>query len=256
LDLYLKIMEEVGLSPNFWCSKDYLKLIGAKQVQKNGWVWIEDDSMCLFPPLYTYSPDTFKTLGISSIWSDFNGMHKNKVGSFTFLDYEFIYDPKDFHILSGRKWAKFRKNSRKWQNRAKVPVEYVKVKDERFNDGITEILSDWLDVKGRGGEIHDGEALVDAALTYPNRAVLYTESMDKVWGLNIWDENYKYVNYRWVIAEIDEEYLDEYMRLWFYKTLPGDKLVNDGGCLDNQNLYRFKKSLNPVEINSIYSWSR
>ena len=61
--------------------------------------------------------------------------------------------------------------------------------------------------------------------------------------------NCKYINFRYCFDNREVIYCNEYLRLLFYRDIAyKEKLVNDGGVLDNENLKRFKKKLNPIEI--------
>jgi len=59
--------------------------------------------------------------------------------------------------------------------------------------------------------------------------------------------------YRYCIADPDEPFLDEFMRLLFYQRNAAGKLVIDGGVLGRPGLERFKDKLNPVKKRPVYS---
>ena len=48
---YLNRAQQLKIEPNFYLSEPYLRLCGAKCWERDGWVWIEADKWCLFPPL-------------------------------------------------------------------------------------------------------------------------------------------------------------------------------------------------------------
>ena len=80
----------------------------------------------------------------------------------------------------------------------------------------------------------------------------------KIYGLNIWDENFQYINYRYCICG-KEDFISEYMRLLFYTDsviLNKGKLVNDGGVLDNPKLRFFKDKLNPMQVKERRTWRK
>jgi hypothetical protein len=85
---------------------------------------------------------------------------------------------------------------------------------------------------------------------------LINNDSGKVLGINIWDLNDTYINYRYCFCS-NEPFLSEYMRLLFYtdpEILSTGKLVNDGGCLGNDNLKAFKKKLNPISVREVSSY--
>jgi len=79
----------------------------------------------------------------------------------------------------------------------------------------------------------------------------------KLVAINIWDENYKYINYRYCIVDRKEPFLDEFVRYLFYTDLvilKTGKLVNDGGTVGNQGLEHFKDKLNPIRKRKVHSY--
>ena len=169
-----------------------------------------------------------------------------------FLDYQYIYDPKNFLDLSGGTWKVFRKNIRKYPDRVgEFNLEYRKLSPREFEKDIEELVLNW----GEGRDLYDVEALVRYAFQGENRYALLRHG--KVVGLNIFDENFKFINYRYCIDD-GTPFLNEYMRYLFYTSdeiLKKQKLVNDGGSLDNEGLRKFKLRLNPVHIGYVYSYS-
>ena len=80
---------------------------------------------------------------------------------------------------------------------------------------------------------------------------------EKLVALNIWDENYKYVNYRFCFVDHSEPFLDEFVRYLFYTDLwilSKNKLVNDGGVLGRPGLEKFKDRLHPFRKRKVYSY--
>lgn len=258
MELWNRVMEKYKIEPNFWCSTEYLRLNGLTQKTKMGWVWIEDEDQWLFPPIHVARGIDYQRnlCNFVSIWSDFEGFHcEDKISEF--LDYEFIYDPKNFLSLNGKKWMKFRKNIRKWPSRHNGEITYRQIwrYDQSLKEQINNMTIEWLVHKGKETSIHDSETLLKALEYAENRAVLLC-SKNGVMGINIWDSNWKYINYRFMICR-PEPFLDEYMRYLFYTSDAvqfSNKLINDGGCLGNEGLKKFKKSLNPVKIREVKSW--
>lgn len=250
-------MEKRKIIPNFWCSKEYLKSINAKLRTYLGWVWVEEDDWMIFPPVHVCwgMIKNHPWLEYENIWSDFPE-YKTKSGNSEFLDYEFIYDPKEFLTMSGSKWSKFRKNVRKWPRRNGA-APYVKIDpdEQSLKSAINELLCSWLANQGKDAQIHDAETLLYYAHNAKHRAILL-HPKSGILGMNIWDYNWKYINYRFILCR-PEPFLDEYMRHLFYTSKEvqnSGKLVNDGGCLDNEGLKKFKETLNPVKIREVKSW--
>jgi len=148
--------------------------------------------------------------------------------------------------MAGGHWATFRKNSRKFPNRILDELFYVTVQK-----GETKQIADLLDIWVQRFEaVEDHETLINFAFNGNNRAALFGVN-GKLYGINIWDENFYYVNYRYSICG-NEPFLAEYMRLLFYQDIQRrGKLVNDGGMVGNLQLKRFKEKMNPLKIREV-----
>ena len=75
-------------------------------------------------------------------------------------------------------------------------------------------------------------------------------------GMNVWDENFAFINYRYCIDD-GAPFLNEYLRYCFYThptILLINKYVNDGGCLDSEGLKKFKMKLNPLAVYKVFSY--
>jgi hypothetical protein len=182
------------------------------------------------------------------IWSDFYNL---PIGSSKqMLDYEYLFDPDAFLNMEGGKWETFRKNSRKWfKNHNKVT--YTNIRD---NDQVRELLVDWFERKSE--TLLDADIITKFVLNEDKDVYskcLY-DSENKLAAINVWDENYKYINFRLCITR-NESYLAEFARLMFY-TDPiiwdRKKLVNDGGILDSPGLEHFKDKMNPIRKRIVY----
>ena len=157
----------------------------------------------------------------------------------------------------GGSWKVFRKNVRKWP-RANPDWKYVS-KNQLNEDNHSQVISlivCWL--MGKESECQDADLLSDYAYLSPHPGIQnkYLIQGDKVVGINAWDENWEYINYRVCMVDKSQPYLDEFMRYLFY-TDPDirtkEKWVNDGGVLDNPKLEKFKDKLNPLIKKTIYS---
>jgi len=251
---YLEELERAGIDPNFWCADEYFQRAGWSVHSSFGKVWAEDKDAGFVLPCLSLSGG-FEMRGFD-VWADLEGYEGMPLLTREFLDYNFIYDPRNFLKMEGGDWAVFRKNSRKFAKRQTHPCFYT----DRYHTVVCEedikgLFISWLE--GKEGEIHDDEVMLNYLLNGDNRKFLI-DSDGELIGINVWDENYKYINFRYCICD-SKPFLSEYMRLLFYtdaEILGKGKLVNDGGSLDNKALSDFKLKMNPVEIKNVYSWRR
>lgn len=235
-------------------------MAGWVQAEEENQVWIEDSAgATMLPPITKHHDLVWGVTLTGQIWADMPRYAPPYIAPYTrseFLDYNFIYDPQDFLEMKGKKWATFRKNARKFPKRHKGHLNYYHMPAERhhyddwYMDQLNEIVDDWSD--GRK-EIHDADVLIKYLLEAEHREVL-TDQYGNVYGINIWDENYTYLNFRYCVCRTIP-FVSEYMRWLFYTNhVHHKKLVNDGGALDNEELAKFKMKLNPVMVNTINSW--
>jgi hypothetical protein len=254
---YLVALEAFDLRPNFWCSSEYFRRAGWREVLTENFVWVEDDEgQVVLPPINTMLGHWVTSID-RPVWAGIGGAGFAPVNAHPeFLDYEFIYDPAHFTDLSGIQWRKFRKNSRKFP--ARVPgCIYYQLDPADHIPELKDCLEAWLDGV-KDDEIHDSDVMVDYALHGQNRAALIHRETGRIYGVNVWDFNHRVTNYRYCIADPDPGlFASEYLRLMFYRDhherFRGWK-VNDGGVLDRPGLEEFKRSLNPIEVNIINSW--
>lgn len=256
MNKYLDALEAAEISPNFWCSEEYFERAGWETFSNFGMTWVEDREGEVVLPALLRGSFAHKPW---SVWSDLEGYSGHIQLRREFLDHNFIYDPRNFLKMEGGSWAVFRKNSRKFASRN--PEKRLSYLDLNHIDGVLredlpDILLSWLE--GKPGEvIHGDDVMLDYVENGRNRKVLL-DQLGNVYGVNIWDENYKYINFRFCICR-PEPFLSEYMRLLFYtdrEILEAGKLVNDGGALDNRDLADFKMKLNPVEVKDVFSWKK
>jgi hypothetical protein len=188
-------------------------------------------------------------------WSDFAEIEYPETNQTKFLDYEFIYDPKNFLNMEGGEWQVFRKNCRKFPRR--VPggldnLKYIRVEDYDRPIKLEDLFISWL--KGLKEEtlIQEEKVILRYLVEGKNRKIL-ADAGGIIYGINIWDENYYYLNYRYCFCR-KEDFLSEFMRLLFYtdsEILNKNKFVNDGGCLGSEALKKFKEKMNPVKIREV-----
>ena len=241
---YLQLLEDNQMIPNFWCSREYFQKAGLEEIDREGILYVYDDDVLVFPPIS--SKGILKDPS-EMVWCDLEGLEFTTMGYVSeFLDYEYIYDPKTFLTMEGKSWMVFRKNSRKFPRRVNEELEYV---SDISNRRAESIFLEWLNIQERK-EIYDDETMIKFIFEGENRRFLRSKK-GKIYGLNIWDENFQYINYRYCICG-KEDFISEYMRLLFYTDsviLNKGKLVNDGGVLDNPKLRFFKDKLNPMNYN-------
>jgi hypothetical protein len=261
LTLYLKQLQSLGIDPNFWCSEEYFQKAGLKEhrVRDGGTVYMSDPATdwCVLPPINPHSGYLHWWRGPERIWSDLPGFEPEGYDK-TFLDYEYIYDPRAFIDMSGGKWMTFRKNSRKWARRDGHAGSYTTaLLAPPSQEEIEELLVSWLGTLGEQ-EVHDDEVLLKYAFEGQNRICLWDQE-NNLAGMNIYDRNWKYINFRYSICR-PEPFLAEYMRLLFYNShvalgaAQNGVMVNDGGVLDRPSLKRFKDKMNPLKVREVHSW--
>lgn len=257
----LKRMKDLLIIPNFFCSIPYWANAGAVIKYQHDWVWLDADDVCLFPPIPWNDrvfgeelPDEVVVIWSDFIWNDY--IPSGWISSV--LDYEFLYNPVDFLDISGGKWRKFRKNHLKWAN----THDWVyNVRNSSPNPERLKLLGVWAEKK------QDSMEDVDIFINYlaggkqGGGSVYFGELYDrgKLVGLNVWDDNYMFLNYRFCIPHPDHEYMDEFLR-WLFYTDSGvqssGKYVNDGGSLGSSGLHQFKTKLNPAMIRKVKSYTR
>lgn len=257
---YLKALRDLKVEPNFWCSEEYLEKSGCREAMLGMCVTVMDGDQHVFPPLYIgggYSLDQ----PYGPIWSDFVGFETEalKAGwTRENLDLEYIFNPVDFVEMGGGRWMTFRKNSRKW-GRRNEEWGYGLTTTPVFPPGplLDDLLVDWLGTLGEDIEVYDDSVMLQYLYNGENRKALWNRE-GKLMGVNIWDHNWKYINFRYCICR-PEPFLAEFMRWLFYtdpEILGAGRFVNDGGVLDRPSLKAFKDKMNPVRVRQVCSWKR
>lgn len=257
---FVGLLEKFKIIPNFWASEEYFQKAGFEQVQNGELLTVMSGDWSMFPGLNTQTGTL--VWKHDKIWSDFPGEGGPDGYEAKFLDYEYVYDPQSFTHMDGKAWQVFRKNSRKFPRRFAGQLTYDWARNYPFDPAILpqkleSLLVEWASDRDEAEEIHDDLVMEEYLLGGENRKILW-DSQGAVYGVNIWDSNYFYVNFRFCFC-LSEDFLSEYMRLLFYTdpdiTNTG-KLVNDGGVLDNPHLKAFKDKLNPLRMREVKSWER
>lgn len=259
---YMNTLDRGRLQPNFWCSTEYIEALELSVVSDGAYIAVltEDGDHFLLPPLNRRSgqhiPIQQKTrTGLpESVWSDFVTSGQWCYSEQTpkaypiYLDHEFIYNPLNFIDLSGGKWSTFRKNINKIEKRKTVIYHGRPAAAEALD-----VLASWAD---DGATIQDEKAVLYFLLSGRNAKALRDFKTGELLGINIWDENCTFVNFRYCWCK-PIPFLSELMRYRFYTDpdiLKTGKLVNDGGGLGRESLLRFKRKLHPVLERVVFSW--
>jgi len=252
---YFDIAEQKKIIPNFWMNYPYLRACGVSVFSQGSYIWLDENGTCLFPPLSLESSDPSVSVFLPDyIWAGFPEYYPNGYEKGEFLDYNYVFRPGDFFHMEGGRWSTFRKNSKKWLKR-NDNWHYSQHLYSGARESLEILLSEWLEEKAE--TVNDPEAVI--ALTLSNmegvhRGYMYRNGMRDIVGVNIWNENYFYTNYTYCLCKPGEKFLDEAMRLLFYRLQPKERLINDGGVLDNPGLKRFKDKMNPGAKMKIYSY--
>jgi len=240
---YLATLKKRKITPNFWTSAEYLLKSNAVYIEFEsvfGFIANEEDDGWLLPPM---GERKNPTASVFAGWPDV------VADDTTFLDYQFIYKPKDFQNMSGSKWKVFRKNTRKFPRRFNGTLTYRRIKTDEIVPELSILLTSWAENR----EVFDPDTFVRFILHGDNRKGLFVNNC--LVGVNVWDVNYYYINFRYCVDD-GSPFLNEYMRYLFYtdnEILQQNKLVNDGGSLGSELLRKFKLKLNPHQILKIYS---
>jgi hypothetical protein len=264
---YLELLKIYNIVPNFYCSQEYLDKSGVEEITIENYIFLQQDDWIISPPINALNGEL---LGVPKdwapkIWIDFQYWRPPVGYEPTFLDWEYIYNPKDFLDLSGGNWRVFRKNIRKFPGRyGKAPLSYVNIfevarkRGERFvKDSLKNLLLEWLSDQGKDEEIHDDDVIVEYLFNGENRKVLIDKDY-MILGVNIWDQNHQFINFRYSFSQ-SHKFLNEYIRYVFYTDptiIHHNKLVNDGGTLDNNNIESFKDKLCPQAKRPVFSYHK
>lgn len=261
--MYLDLLEKKQLTPNFWCSSEYFEKAGFIEYSYLGQIEIRDEDNDLIFPVLDTSNNVAFVMKQEPVWADFPCKFSAPIKELTttFLDWNYIFDPKAFKEMAGKKWQTFRKNCRKYPNRLNEGESLCYVTAEQFQnywpdkagDAYGRFVEQWAEGI-KWDSIEDGEVMSRYIVDGENRSILVDQD-GAVRGVNIWDENYSMINYRYCLC-LDQPFLSEYMRYRFYLSMVNrDKLINDGGVLGDPNLKSFKDKMNPLRIEKIQSWN-
>lgn len=267
---YLETLQKFNITPNFFCSKEYWNRAGwTEQVLMDSGrsylgttetllTVVDADNNRMLP---TICESTGEIVQSVPYWIGFPGKKCLLADSFQdyqFQDYQFIYDSLLFctfprlNPLQGHKWKTVRKNIHRVQREhghimLKGPNS---IPNLEYEQNVQALLLQWS--KPKSNKIFDPDVMINFLLHGENRILLYIES--EFVGVLVWDENWKYINFRYCLVK-PYPGLSDYARVLFRNIMSQQKkLINDGGSLDNKDLFQYKKRLNPVEIQEIWGW--
>jgi hypothetical protein len=254
---YFDLILKSGVFPNFYCSEELARVSGWKEIytdiEGRFCCALVDENGFIFPPI---DSNCFEFVLSESFWAGFSGMNLSNHKYAVFHDYNFIFDPYSFIDMKGGSWAVFRKNVRKFPKRLGGILEYKMLDPGERKRETINLLVEWLKNKGSQTMIENPDEMTYYLTMGKKRAGLFRNG-DLI-GVNAWDENSIFANYRFILNK-DIPFLSEHLRWRFFTHIndinPG-KLINDGGSLGNEGIYRFKSKLNPLEIHEIYSLER
>lgn len=252
MDDYLKAIEDMDLTPNFWMSAEYIRFAGLRAWEDDGWWGLVDPdrSEWFFPPVLEMSGYLEEHMGAQyycGLPREFPPPGGRK------LDVQYIYHPEDFQNISGSRWHPFRKSLKHIRGTFKPheleDAQHYRRLTNADNPQVEKILASW----SSGREIQDNETFIKFCLFGRRRWGLFRS--DQMVGFNVADLNWHFINYR-VCVDNGEPYAQEYLRYMFYTShwVRGIGLpVNDGGNLGSEGLDRFKRKLQPRTILNVFT---
>lgn len=254
---YWRAVAKSPLIPNSWMTPEYVELAELKWevgpfhcgfAEDNGFEGWEEGSRWFLPPLlWNRHPEAFcrnRPTYASFVSEVGNGVRCEP------LDRQYFYSAFRFLKMEGKQWAVFRKNARKFPDRTDKPLHYIQLDDDTHTDQIGDLLVKWAE----GREVQDNVVMTRFLLLGKLRWGLFVG--DRLVGVNVADYNFKHGVYRFCIDD-GSPFLQEYLR-WRFYTSPWAQeklIINDGGDLDNPNLAKFKRKLNPINIRTVYTYS-
>lgn len=257
--MYLELLKRIDCPPNFWCSEEYFQKAGWREIIERQIFPRERKTVCrvtdergnLMLPSVLCSADV-PVITQDGYWAGYSSLDSGE-----FLDYQFLYEPSSFRNLEGGKWKMSRKNIKWAQEDIRsilISVSSENISEKRKIDFSDEWMSSVSDK-----EWYDPEVLIKYMFHGENRLYFVNPLGYKIWGMAVWDENWKFINFRYCFVLPNIRGLSDYCRVLFYNWIYihyGNKIVNDGGSLGSEGLYKYKMRLNPMEVGKIYSWTK
>jgi len=255
---YFRILQETGHSPNFCCSEEWFNKDGwTVYSDDEGYVHVMDDAnVRMFPAILAPSsgrPSLTRRFPYSIGFSSFRPT-PTEGEALQYWDHEFIYKPQIFSDLSGQHWRDVRKNL-KWAREDLGEDTWLDSPGSILGEELDKLLQGWK--PSDDAPVFAPETLVIYALEGKHRLALRGAKTGRLVALLIWDENWKYINFRYCLTIGGVRGLSDTARVAFhlYQSVRSTKLINDGGSLGRTGLFKYKTRLNPVAVNSIYGWT-
>lgn len=243
--IYLKTLEKFNIVPNFWCSEEYWEKAEWCEYSFFDLITVKDkEGNPMLPTI------NIKTGTIDPSYESQYSFPFQDFGFFEwkFLDYQFIYDPiEDMNNLPGNKWKTTRKNIHKISREAEK-TGYCFYEPTPPIKECEKLLEIWT-CNNNVEDYFDPEILIKFVLFGNNR--IFLRYKDALQAILTFDENYKYINFRYCIVN-NFPGLSDYTRILFRQMMSyKNKQINDGGCLGRPGLEKYKRRLNPAKIQTI-----
>lgn len=242
--MYLDIIREHGITPNFFMSEEYFRIAGFHERFRSDYFIVYDpDGQIMFPPITPAGK-----IPMNGKWEI--GFPCNEINGELF-DCQFIYDTipdMSDSTLCGGRWKTTRKNIHKVERELGT---IIADKTYPFSDQqLQDILLNWT--PSAETQIYNPDVIIAHVYKSNNRIALLAKG--ELVGILIFDTNWKYINFRYCFVKPGIDGLSDYARIFFRMYMKDSPLqINDGGSLGRESLYRYKKRLNPVEIQYIRS---
>jgi len=255
LKVYLTLLEQRRIEPNFFTSEAYLRASKVHVEEYQGLLCVLANKWNVLTPIEIQQKNITPVWILSPIWAALPSLSYEPRYRREFLDYEYLYDSKQFNDLSGHKWNVYRKNIRKWP-KAHQNWQYLDVTPTTNLRQVLDIVLKWTSIKRK--EVQDFDTIWEYFTKHfdlKRMKILYNGDGIPV-GVNAWDESWKYINFRFCLNIPDQPFIQEFLRHQFYtdpEIQTSGKLINDGGVMDSPGLEKFKDKLHPVEKRIIHS---
>ena len=272
-DIYLNVLEQLKIIPNFFVSEEYWEAMGWDVVVIKSGVNMVGDSSKILTVV-----DTLGDKKLPSIRVDFREYKNDIVAEdytllgthpfeysfckprsmpvpqhYDFCDRQYIYNPSNYIDLNKPQFKLLRKNIKVAQADAGeclIIGEPEKPEDVK----IDELLAQWMcSVENR--KWYDPQGFLSSVFKCQS-LFLIGEKTRKTYALLVYDTNWKYINLRGCLTIPNIRGLSETARIRFFQEMYkiyGHKEINDGGDLGIKGLRFFKERLLPDYIYAIYS---
>jgi len=256
--VYLEALANLRIAPNFYVGASFWHFahwtprfieVGGR----HGIEIVDEDGVRMLPPVFSH-PTGYDLRYASSEWPYWAGFaqHGSEFTKEDRLDDEFIYDPRNFLDLSGRKWKLVRKNISACETDCGEVLVFAR--KAPGDETVSAFLEQWG--AEQGDDLYDPDAILRTAMLSPDRLFVVGRNSQKLYAILAFDANWFYVNFRMCLVLPHVRGLSDYCRTMFYQKIaeavPG-RLVNDGGSLDSPGLREYKLRLHPVAVNTIYT---